>query len=620
MAIYYIDPHTTTNGTGTWASPWSFASATRTGLTSGDEIRIKGVALTSLLTATSYTATITSKYQLTITAGGGLGADFVAYNVVYIPQWDAFFKISAVSGNVISIQSTYGYMPILNTSVTSITIQKVDTTTYPVSFTTSAGYLQGETGLTNITVSDCWIADGTRVTDGSVKTLINNSYTSSSLYLYLSGTDNKSCTFNLQNTHFISQNSASYQGVSIQLNTSNSTYNINQISCVGWNQTSWNGCGFTGLSYDDTINVTLLGGPVCGSAFYGSGTTFNITSMHLHEISTMIGASTTGVAYYRNLNINITDISYNSYESWGNGLLTCSSASGVTLNLNGVLDCFTGAAPQSLMFTYGDITLNFGSSFISYRNKRASTNTSVSYRLYGYGTPAPAAVADSIYIPNVPTLPTGWTSSYDFYYWALSISTSYGTILDKIPVVIKMNLPKANSATSSIFATRTGGYNCLLTHRDGTAAYEVLSPMNGYVNSSYESDMPKVTLDSAIYRTAGPSFNSYLATRNSANWKPGASTKAYKTIKIPVTSGVSYTVTGYIRTDDASYVNGDCAVYIVQDKTILASQNMTTACYNSWEQFTLSFTATQTREVIFSWGMYYENGAKSYWLDDLTVS
>jgi hypothetical protein len=42
MATYYLNPYTATNGTGTFASPWSASSTTRTGLASGDEIRILG--------------------------------------------------------------------------------------------------------------------------------------------------------------------------------------------------------------------------------------------------------------------------------------------------------------------------------------------------------------------------------------------------------------------------------------------------------------------------------------------------------------------------------------------------------------------------------------------------
>jgi hypothetical protein len=71
---------------------WSLSSTTRTGLASGDEIRILGVALTSLLTATSYTATVASRATLTITAGGGLGADWALYDVCYIQELDVFLE------------------------------------------------------------------------------------------------------------------------------------------------------------------------------------------------------------------------------------------------------------------------------------------------------------------------------------------------------------------------------------------------------------------------------------------------------------------------------------------------------------------------------------------------
>ena len=60
MAIYWLDPHiSTTGGTGTFASPYSIASATRAAFSPGDELRVKSVLLTNLLTATVYTATAT---------------------------------------------------------------------------------------------------------------------------------------------------------------------------------------------------------------------------------------------------------------------------------------------------------------------------------------------------------------------------------------------------------------------------------------------------------------------------------------------------------------------------------------------------------------------------------
>jgi hypothetical protein len=160
MAIYYINPHTTTNGTGTFASPWSLSSTTRTGLAAGDEIRIFGVALTSLLTATSYTATWSAPHSLTITAGGGLGADWAIGDVCYIPDFDTFFVLSAKSGNIIG-GSSGNSLPIFNTSVASVTIRRVNTTTYPAGSTGTQTVLSDV--LNNITISDCWTAATTRV-------------------------------------------------------------------------------------------------------------------------------------------------------------------------------------------------------------------------------------------------------------------------------------------------------------------------------------------------------------------------------------------------------------------------------------------------------------------------
>jgi len=64
---------------------------------------------------------------------------------------------------------------------------------------------------------------------------------------------------------------------------------------------------------------------------------------------------------------------------------------------------------------------------------------------------------------------------------------------------------------------------------------------------------------------------------------------------------------------------GDIVFVQGQNLTEVATQAMTTNSINAWEQFSLSYTPTANGEAVLLWDMYYENGAKSFWLDDLTV-
>lgn len=159
-----------------------------------------------------------------------------------------------------------------------------------------------------------------------------------------------------------------------------------------------------------------------------------------------------------------------------------------------------------------------------------------------------------------------------------------------------------------------------MTFANYSSPKEILS-VGGHANSNSTSNtnLPVVTGDASVYKTTGPSLKSNLVSRVSNSWVSRIA-RAKKTIKIPCTSGTSYTVAGFIRTDDTAYTNGDCRVSIYLNDEEVVGQDMTTACENAWEGFSLNFTAAQTAEYVLVWSMYYANGAKSYWLDDLTIS
>jgi len=92
-----------------------------------------------------------------------------------------------------------------------------------------------------------------------------------------------------------------------------------------------------------------------------------------------------------------------------------------------------------------------------------------------------------------------------------------------------------------------------------------------------------------------------------------------KNIKIPVVAGTTYTISGYIRTDQTTFTDGHCIVALTDGFTTTNSQSMTTACINAWEQFTMTYTATLTQEINLAISMKFSAGAKAFWIDDITI-
>lgn len=636
MAIYYIDPHTTVNGTGTWASPWSLSSSTRTGLATGDEIRIKGVALTSLLTATSYTATLTNNYQMTVTAGGGLGADFVAGDILYFPAYDTFAKIISSSSNVLALYGTYSCWPINNSTAYggSITVRKVNRTTYPAS-TASGTYYVAFGAVNNITISDCWTSETTRVTDGSVKTLFNSSYTlNMTAYIDSYSTGVSNYNVDLSNTCILNSNSTSTASqVVLTSLTSNSTITLKQYN-------SYYISGSTGINlgggstpiYNTTINIThACSTSGLASVIYAKDCTLNFTNTYVYALDIMwsgLNAFVGSLNVTYNLNyifVVTSQYNINSFIYATSGTLPAYN----TINYNGLIDILANSTLMYIAYgAIGRLNIAYHPTNFSLRyNKRAGLQTTITY---GYWLNVPISGGQTYFIPQINT-PPGWTMSYDYWYsTAALIAAGTPAKIDRVPFTLNMDGPKVPTSPSNnrYPVGVTMGTNILMTYRDGSDPVEILSIYgNGVSSNTTYTSFPVVTKDATVYKTSGPSLKSYLNTRTVNYWTSATNSgsvyktgKSTKPIKVPVTSGVAVTITGYIRTNDTSYVNGDCDVSLYFLGTEVATQAMTTACIGAWEQFSLTFTPTQTGEAYLLWDMYYGNGNTSYWLDDLVIS
>lgn len=629
MTIYYIDPHTTTNGTGTWASPYSINSSVRATLVSGDEYRIKGIPLTSLLTATVYTATYTSYYQLTITAGGGLGADFAANDIIYLPDAGTFIKISSVVTNVLTIVSS-AMMPWYNTSTgqTTITVRRVNLASYPAGTTTTNFYLANNSSTPNITISDCWTDAVTRVTDGTVKTLINTSTTSINSICYIDGSSgtnpptSTNRTYSLENTHIFGGNTASGY-VSAQITASYVTATIGQIVGNAYSS-SYSGINIgtsTSPCYSNTVTVTHATNiQLLGSPSYINTYNLTCTNMAMPQIDAAITGTILAINNVRNFTVTLNTLVCNSVYTRAAFLNYYGYLTDAAITINGPVELYSNTALVCISGGgFGTYTITFGASFTYKYSRRASTQSTIA-NLFNASS-AWIGTPETFYFVPTLTAPSGWTVTgppYTMGGSSLPNTTMQTTYLQ--PAQVTLSLPTTVTATAQPYALAKMT-NTLVIHRDGSAPYEVLglnATLQLNTGAAY-TQAPFVTTDATVYRTAGPSLKAYLQTYSTTIWSLSYSANPKKSIKIPVTAGVSVTVAGYIRTDQTTYANGDVVMKVVFNETVLGSQNMTTACIGAWEGFSFTFTPTYTGEALLLWEMKYSM-AGSYWLDDLTIT
>lgn len=628
MAIYWIDPHTTVNGTGTFASPYSLTSQTRASLSSGDEVRLKGVALTSLLTATVYTATYTNNYQLTITAGGGLGADFAAGDIIYLPDSDTFFRVNASAANVITGGggNSLNMLPWYNTSAgqTTITVRRVDTATYGTSSTSTLYFWYNSTNVSNITFSDCWTSATTRVTDGTVKSLITTSSTSSVTF-YLDSFANTATiptnrVYSFDNTHAICGTGSAYYNFYVYARSFTLTfgqlYAHSSSAFINFGALPWGVSNVT-ATFKHLTEISPRNGLV------GDNITFTIQKYAVQSVGYFItGPGATSLNRGSNVTITIGDgATYFSQAGQGGVFNVANSTiTGTTINYNGYIDQYssTSFSGWGMVSAGGDYTVNFGSSFVFYQNRRASTITSATYWFYPYTTPS-TGYQPYVFIPNVAT-PPGFTYTTTTSLLQWNFTAAFRPQTNLVPFVSQVSMPN-----TSYLLNLGSGYlnNLLLTFRDGSNPVEQLGIFTRAApntNTSSNAENPQVTLDATVFRTTGPSLKSNLTTRNASFWNIGVDySRSVKPIKIPVVAGSTYTVSGYVKSDIATFVNGDCRIRIVfNNTTILGSQSIS-GTYSNWNPFSITFTASTTGEATLCWEMYYSS-AGAYWLDDLTIA
>lgn len=614
MAVYYVSPYTTTNGNGSWAAPYSTASSSRATLAAGDEIRLVARDLTTLLVPTVFTATLSSYNTLTITAGGSLGASWVANLVGYLPDSGTFFKVTSVSGNNITV-STISCLPWYNPSLgqTNITVRQVYTSQLPQ--TVASQYIWNNM-RPDVTITDGWTGNGVRVTDGTAKTLISTS--SGVCSLYVDATSNApvqrdGAVIDLENTHIICGHGTT-GGVVVYPTSAGATYTIGQVF-----NNSVNGSLRVGTSsspfYGGSITIKHLADYLPTSSLYTNSTEFNFERVALRYADYLIGSnSSSNIPPPSGCIFNIGDVVAAGFGT-ATTMMHGSVANANTFNFNGAYETYITTNLVGIAMPFGNYTINFGPNFTQSANQRTS-NITTSYLFYPVN--ANLIGPSVLSVPTIPTPPgIAVLSGATYMGGALfNIAGPADGQLFKQPYVIRIDCPQTPNVAARGY---TRPLNVLVTMRDGSDPYEVLGVNNtSLMTSASPNNYPVVSRDYVTFRTAGPSLRAVLGTVNAAYWVRPAN-RAIKNIKIPVVQGQTYTVTGYVYTTQAAYANGDCRMSIVFNNAEVVGQDMTTACINAWEQFSLSFTASQTGEAVLAWEMYFSSAA-SYFLDDLVIS
>ena len=209
MAIYWIDFMQSTNGTGTYASP--FSGATAQTLVAGDEIRVKSVLKSSIWDA-SFGNLTPGSYKMIYNSnknGGGAPTNnmlfkhnteaAISFNstyLYYIVELDSYFMTqnSTFSSSTFnSITETFIYTSPIYIPISwndgldhTITVKLVSVNYRTKAHTGSQTFIgPALVAVDNITITDGWINATTRLTDGTAVTIYQSGYTSSSSYFYL---------------------------------------------------------------------------------------------------------------------------------------------------------------------------------------------------------------------------------------------------------------------------------------------------------------------------------------------------------------------------------------------------------------------------------------------------
>ena len=636
MAVYYVDPFKNTDGTGTFADPKGMWFSTPFTLAAGDELRIIGRTLASMLTATEYTVTI--RDSAVASNGGALSAlsggshtDFLQHDIVYFPDYDVFMRLSAGTfsgGNYLS--GTYNAIPIpVAGKLTGVRMRLVDRAILP-SFTTPLAYITSAASNNGYSVSDNWTADGVRNVDGTAKTLLTCGATGNFVLqgYVTSSVITEALKVNLANNidlsnSFLIAGKAGGSPFNIRIDWYNTNLTIRQVYSTS------------------TANSQLIGSS--GAAQYGYGN--NITIKNINFYTTLINQLATNSSYkfenvvgYANQTVdgfskycNNTVIEFdniNYFIESSATVLYFQGSQGLLVKLNNYLKYYTDVSPTYLRIGNGNVDVQFGASF-SITDKHSSTPASITSAIYAIYDNTQFAQQNETYYRK-PNLPAGFTVTNEFGLAIPAGSTVYPLGNGKRVATRKMVLKGFSSTLAGNLLTQGNYYtNTAIVSADGGFnPLELLGIQNcAQVNftSVGSINLFQATQDTTTFKTVSPSLKFLLTTYQAGAWignATGKKARAYKNTAIPCVSGTPITVSGWVRTSDTSYVSGDFSVSLVDANgdDVATEFNPTSAFINAWEQFSFTVTPTYTGELFLAFGMTGYRGGQTYWVSDMGVA
>jgi len=201
MAVKWIDFMQNTEGDGSYLSPWS--GYTTYVFSPGDELRIKAVDKSTIFDTDwtydiYYTKELDNKNLKSL-----VNLTLSTQYVYYIEELDFFFMTGDTSSSSYTDnslgQTVYYWTLLFNIPFPSDIISTVDSQKYTLkrvsltynrkAYSSSYLRLRSSSVVSNVTISDGWINETTRVTDGTAITMAQCSYTSSSYFEIMNFTD-----------------------------------------------------------------------------------------------------------------------------------------------------------------------------------------------------------------------------------------------------------------------------------------------------------------------------------------------------------------------------------------------------------------------------------------------
>lgn len=630
MAIRYVSPFTATNGTGTFASPYSIYSTSQP-TTSGDEVRIIGKYLTDILEAAEDTYTLTNAYTLTRTAGS---IAWASMDVAYLPDYQVFFRVYSVTSGGVTIGTGASAVPIIPelNGTTGIRVKRV--TGVEVTTTSATLYIGPQTAtVNNITITDGWVADGTRITDGSAVSLAANTATGSSQTVAIGGSSSSSTptgwTVNLANTHVVKNRIAS---TSFTQNWTiaplDSTFTLGVVNLFQTNTTANGRLGQVNEIFGTrTIDVRVLLSSYY-TAFGGARASTVVTVDKWACTQFPLYRTTSSAVQYDNADLDLSVnafyvVTFPSYQ-----LVSINMARDVQLSLGSIYFAAAGTTLAGLYeVTAKTFAVEWKAGFEMRSSATASGSTAVTTATYAIRSESPSSgyVFTNAYggktrfqVGSTPPGITLTNNTARFYYanWRsyhqhVSVDDAPGTVLIELPV----ELDAPTLASSPLYVVGN------VTIKTPTTVREMLSPEGTAVSSSGAaySAYPIVTQDSSVFRTSAPSLKCTLTTLSTTVFA-SANSYAVKGIKIPVTGGQTYTVSGYVRyTGLTGYTTGLSRVRLWESGTLHGAFDIPTTANGAWQPFSFTFTANETGEANLALLLKFP-AAGSYWLDDLQIS